>query len=310
MKKILVTGANGDIGEAVGRILIDDFPNAEINGADCAGDLPGSFIFKEMIAAPPASDTKYERIVNEWIKTYDLIIPTTEPEIKKIASLFQDNDCNPFLVLPRNILNIFFDKYETYHYLTSQNLNPPMTKLLSESSEEDLPIYLKPKFGAGGKGNRVMSNKYDLLSAKLLPEEQWVVQELLTGKDNEYTCAIFKSDKFIETLQLKRELYGDRTGKAEVVNNMNIRKLLLRLAESLDFVGCLNVQLKLTDIGPKIFEINPRISSTVMMRNKIGFKDCLWWIKSKLKLPLDKPEEIKVGTKIFRMANEYVFTPE
>jgi carbamoyl-phosphate synthase large subunit len=72
----------------------------------------------------------------------------------------------------------------------------------------------------------------------------------------------------------------------------------------------LNVQLKLTDIGPKIFEINPRISSTVMMRNKIGFKDCLWWIKSKLKLPLDKPEEIKVGTKIFRMANEYVFTPE
>jgi carbamoyl-phosphate synthase large subunit len=173
-----------------------------------------------------------------------------------------------------------------------------------------LPIYLKPKFGAGGKGNRVMSNKYDLLSAKLLPEEQWVVQEFLTGKDNEYTCAIFKSDNFIETLQLKRELYGDRTGKAEVVDNIDVKKLLLGLAESLDFVGCLNVQLKLTDIGPKIFEINPRISSTVMMRNKIGFKDCLWWVKSKLKLPLDKPEEIKIGTKIFRMANEYVFTPK
>ena len=27
MKKILVTGANGDIGEAVGRILIKDFPD-------------------------------------------------------------------------------------------------------------------------------------------------------------------------------------------------------------------------------------------------------------------------------------------
>ena len=30
MKKFLVTGANGDIGEAVGRILIENFPNAEI----------------------------------------------------------------------------------------------------------------------------------------------------------------------------------------------------------------------------------------------------------------------------------------
>ena len=34
MKKFLVTGANGDIGEAVGRILIENFPNAEIDGAD------------------------------------------------------------------------------------------------------------------------------------------------------------------------------------------------------------------------------------------------------------------------------------
>ena len=82
MKKFLVTGANGDIGEAVGRILIENFPNAIIDGSDCGGDLPGSFIFKEMISAPPASDMKYEEIINEWIKTYDLIIPTTEQEIK------------------------------------------------------------------------------------------------------------------------------------------------------------------------------------------------------------------------------------
>ena len=310
MKKFLVTGANGDIGEAVGRILIENFPNAEIFGADCAGHLPGSFIFRKIINVVPASDIKYRGIVNEWIRNYDLIIPTTEPEIKKISTLVKDIESSPFLILPRNILNMFFDKFKTYHYLVSQNMNPPITKLLSEVSQENLPIYLKPKFGAGGKENRIISNKYDLLSAKLGSEEEWVLQELLTGEGNEYTCAIFKSDKFIETLQLKRELYGDRTGKAEVVNNISIKKLLLGLCKDLNFEGCLNVQLKLTDAGPKIFEINPRISSTVMMRDKIGFKDCLWWVKSKLKLPLDRPKEIKIGTKIFRMANEYVYTPK
>ena len=128
MKKFLVTGANGDIGEAVGRILIENFPNAEIDGVDCAGDLPGSFIFKEMIAAPPASDAKYEGIVNEWVNTYDLIIPTTDPEIKNISSLFHNNYSIPFLVLPRNILNMFFDKYETYHYLVSIEVVDSMGK--------------------------------------------------------------------------------------------------------------------------------------------------------------------------------------
>jgi len=310
MKNFLVTGANGDIGEAIGRILIEEFPDARITGCDCAGDLPGSFIFPEMIAVPPASNPQYQELIEDWISTYDLIIPTNEPEIKKLASLLDNNNYNSFLILPSEYVNMFLDKYATFNYLESKNFNPPFTKLLLEATEDDLPIYLKPKFGAGGIGNRVLSNENDLLSARHLSQEDWVVQELLTGEDNEYTCAIFKCDKFIEIVQLKRELYGDRTGKAEVVNNLNVRKLLLSLAESLHFTGCLNVQLKLTDIGPKIFEINPRISSTVMMRNKIGFKDCLWWIKSKLKLPLVKPEEIKVGTKIFRMANEYVFTPE
>ena len=255
MKKILVTGANGDIGEAVGRILIENFPNVEISGADCSGILPGSYIFKNIISAPPALNTDYEEVVNEWVKNYDLIIPTTEPEIKKISSLFKDHESSPFLKLPKKISDLFFNKYETYNYLNSKKLNPPYTKLISEVTEKDLPIYLKPKFGAGGKGNQIISNKYDLLSAKLLDEKKWIAQELLIGKENEFTCAIFKCGKIIRTLQLKRELYGDRTGKAEVVNNKEIQKLLLSLAKSLDFVGCLNVQLMLTEKGPKILKL-------------------------------------------------------
>ena len=34
----------------------------------------------------------------------------------------------------------------------------------------------------------------------------------------------------------------------------------------------------------KIFDINPRLSSTVKMRYLIGFKDCLWWIQDKLEI--------------------------
>jgi carbamoyl-phosphate synthase large subunit len=39
------------------------------------------------------------------------------------------------------------------------------------------------------------------------------------------------------------------------------------------------VQLRLTDKGPRVFEINPRFSSTVLMRHRMGFSDVLWAIE-------------------------------
>jgi carbamoyl-phosphate synthase large subunit len=48
------------------------------------------------------------------------------------------------------------------------------------------------------------------------------------------------------------------------------------IAQGLDLRGSMNIQLRLTDMGPRVFEINPRFSSTVLMRHRIGFSDVLW----------------------------------
>ena len=68
MKKILITGVNGDIGEGIGRILIKEFPRFDITGADSSGKYPGSFIFSKVISAPPASDNKYKKYLQDCIK--------------------------------------------------------------------------------------------------------------------------------------------------------------------------------------------------------------------------------------------------
>jgi carbamoyl-phosphate synthase large subunit len=51
------------------------------------------------------------------------------------------------------------------------------------------------------------------------------------------------------------------------------------LAEALDLRGSINVQLRITTNGPRIFEINPRFSSTVLMRHQMGFCDLVWSIQ-------------------------------
>ena len=35
----------------------------------------------------------------------------------------------------------------------------------------------------------------------------------------------------------------------------------------------------ITKKGPRVFEINPRFSSTVLMRHRLGFTDLLWAIE-------------------------------
>jgi carbamoyl-phosphate synthase large subunit len=79
---------------------------------------------------------------------------------------------------------------------------------------------------------------------------------------------------------MKRRLSSGVTSFAEVVNDLSIETLCIRIAESLELFGSINIQLRLVEgLGPMVFEINPRFSSTVGMRHAIGFSDLIWSIE-------------------------------
>jgi len=78
------------------------------------------------------------------------------------------------------------------------------------------------------------------------------------------------------------------------------------LAVKLNLIGSINVQLRMNDNLPKIFEINPRFSSTVLFRHLFGFKDLEWSIKDLFGEKLDAYIPPKVGSKFYKGFNEYV----
>ena len=83
----------------------------------------------------------------------------------------------------------------------------------------------------------------------------------------------------IEFIQFDRLLVGGLTGWARVIKNKQVGNLLSVIAKGWNLEGSINVQLKITKKGPMIFEINPRFSSTVYMRHKLGFTDVIWSLK-------------------------------
>jgi carbamoyl-phosphate synthase large subunit len=93
---------------------------------------------------------------------------------------------------------------------------------------------------------------------------------------------------------LKRKLNKGITYYGEVIKNKKIDNALRKIAEITKLAGSLNIQLKIFNKKISIFEINPRLSSTVMMRHMLGFKDCIWWINYFLDKKIPKKPKIKM----------------
>ena len=68
----------------------------------------------------------------------------------------------------------------------------------------------------------------------------------------------------------------------------------------------MNIQLRMTEQGPMLFEINPRLSSTLVFRDMLGFSDLQWWIYSQLDQEIPKYHKPKAGTLFYRGIAEYI----
>ena len=58
--------------------------------------------------------------------------------------------------------------------------------------------------------------------------------------------------------------------------------------------------MKNTLDGPRIFEINPRLSSTALMRHRLGFTDVVWTVQEIRGGTIDDFPLIPVGAIIIR----------
>jgi carbamoyl-phosphate synthase large subunit len=173
-----------------------------------------------------------------------------------------------------------------------------------------LPCIIKPRSGQGSKNVAICRTKDQAAEAWSNAGELALAQELLTPSEQEITCAVFRSvTGEIRVLQLHRRLEGGMTSWARVIEDPRIFAQCEKLATQLEVTGSINVQLILTDKGPRIFEINPRFSSTVAMRDALGFRDFQWAVIEFLGNPLPDFSGCAVGSTVIRDAVPRVEPP-
>ena len=308
--KILITGCHGDLAFSIAQIIKKNFKSSTLIGTDMEKNGMGNLIFDQIYKVPPTSNKNYLKIITQLSKSVNLLIPSSEKEIvffskneKKFKSKILIND--------KKIINLFSNKLKTQKFLKKnfKNFSLNFSSQLSEikKSKISLPFFLKKKSGSGNQNYRVIKNKSDLKELKLYKQNEWVIEELLNKNSDEYTCAIIRIKDLKKIIIFNRKLHKlGHTMFADQFEDKAIETGLLAIADKINLNGVINIQFKIQNNQIKIFDINPRISSTVKMRDLLGFKDCLWWIKEKLKITNKEKIKIKKNKSLVKFFQEKI----
>ena len=277
-KVILITGIGGDISQGVATILRENRPDLRLIGIDVHPRHGGHLFVDHVALVPNASAPDYVDAIKAIIRKYsiDVVIPMTEPELGATLPFSEGPPEVKWITAGERVVRAGLDKLETMRAITGLGVPAPWTKLVREGRPIAYPCILKNRSGSGSRVVFTVSNDEDAgYFIKRYPDA--IFQELLEPADREVTCAVYRRcDGEVTSLLMLRRLMGGFTGWAKVIKDEETSRMCEVIAQGLDLRGSMNIQLRLTNKGPRVFDINPRFSSTVLMRHRMGYTDVLW----------------------------------
>jgi carbamoyl-phosphate synthase large subunit len=278
MKTVLITGIGGDIAQGVATIIRESRPEIRLIGTDVTDEHGGTLFVEVVCGVPFALSDGYLERIREIVDSYsiDLIIPMTEPELSVIEPLIDELGSDRFITAGKDVVSFGIDKLRTMEAITSLDIPAPWSVAAGKEVPLEFPCIFKTRGGSGSKDFFVVGTREesDFLMKRY---SDGIFQELLQPANREVTCAVYrKRNGEVAVIQLLRKLMGGLTGWAEVIEAPELKEMCVAVAEGMNLRGSMNIQVIITEFGPRVFEINARFSSTVLMRHRIGFTDVLW----------------------------------
>lgn len=278
---VLITGIGGDISQGVATILRESRPDLRLVGVDAQTQHGGHLFVDAFETVPSANDPNYAIALQAVIARYavSVVIPMSEAELVALLKVDSFNPGLKWISSGSKAVTVGVDKLATIRAIQSLGIPVPWTVPISEGEAPSYPCILKSRFGSGSRSVvKIESLEDERFFRKKHPD--WILQEMLEPADRELTCAVYRrQDGDVSALIMLRRLTGGFTGWARVISDTDTSRMCERISVGLDLQGSMNIQLRITDKGPRVFEINPRFSSTVLMRHLIGFSDVLWAIE-------------------------------
>lgn len=262
-----MTGAGGPSTEAILKLWS---PKHELFFTDAKIDsITPQVSSDKRFFVPYATDEQFlQSIINLTKKLQiDILISQVDEELPILVGnkkLF-----NPTLLLmpDESFINLFLNKLQSGIKMTENKILEPGTKVLNnESKFEGLPVIFKPCFGRGSRGifHAETQEEFEALKNYLLTQEElFIMQQKIHGE--EYSVQVLANSRGILKGITPILIKGKRgsTTSGVVSNNSEVIKACLNFHEVFRTSGTYNIQLMLNKDQAYIFEVNPRVSTTM-----------------------------------------------
>lgn len=266
--RILITGANGPAGRALGaQLASSDFT---VIGADM--DSTANEYYAAIEKVPAASDPSMIGRLAEIIREHhiDVLIPTVSDELPAVAAAGAElAGCTVMIGSPEAV-STAHDKWLTMQVLAAAGVPVPRSALPSSFENLDAafealgrPLIVKPRIARGGRGVGVVGNHSDLDFSAL--DDSWVLQEFASGE--EFAPMVFNGNGendlavVVRKTELKQGVVGnavstERVAADEAVDVQRIALAAVR-AVGLEYQADLDIR-RLANGQPVVLEINAR----------------------------------------------------
>ena len=281
---VLITGIAGDIGQSIAKALMG--ADCELLGCDMQEFPPYRAFVKRFYPVPSAaSGEAYWQALKDVIEKQrvSFLIPVSEPEILFLDGKRKEMEVLGVLVLmnDQKSLSIFLDKFETARFLECLGLPFPRTYLVNDLKVASLgfPVIVKSRRGCGSKSVWKIKDHQEFEDIRKKNSGGFVVQEYLGMDSDEYTTGVFSDGTKVSSITFKRKLgFGGLSSEVDLVEPLFMQDLAEKIAKAVFLKGSINIQTRKVGDRYVPFEVNPRISSTVLIRKKFGFDDVVWWM--------------------------------
>lgn len=202
-----------------------------------------------------------------------LIVPTIDDELELFgaaAGWFEARGIR-VAVSPEPTSRICNDKLATCLHLRAHGIRAAQTWLPCDvPASAKFPLFIKPRSGRGGVGAFPLRTPRDLAFFSGYVEAS-VVQEYLDGP--EYTIDVFCDFEHRPISVVPRERVVVRAGvtdRGRTVKDRALIRLGEEVAWAMPFTGAANIQCRVVDGTPIVFEINPRFSGGIPLTIAAG----------------------------------------
>jgi carbamoyl-phosphate synthase large subunit len=196
-----------------------------------------------------------------------LIIPTRDEELPRFAEARERlEQYGLWVMVPTaETVRLCQDKLAFVDFCRTHEFGTPCTYQADQWRSAEFPLFVKPRFGKGSRGARLVYGEGELRDAAR-DQEDWVIQDYV--EEPEYTVdllADFNSRVLSVVPRLRQMVIAGESYVSRTVNEPELIKESARLAQELSLVGHNTIQCFWDGKQAKFVEVNPRFGGAAAL---------------------------------------------